>query len=48
VRTEVIAPEEVLRDPTAWRLIQEDPRDWLEKDPGYFLLVYFAQMCVIP
>jgi len=48
LRTEIIDPEEVLRDPTAWRLIKEDPRDWLEKDPGYFYLVRKIYRTYVP
>jgi transposase len=48
VRTEVIDPEEVLRDPTAWRLIDEDPREWLEKDPGYFYLIRKIYRTYVP
>ena len=48
VRTEIIDPEEVLRDPTAWRLIKEDPRDWLEKDPGYFYLIRKIYRTYVP
>lgn len=48
VRTEVIDPEEVLRDPAAWRLIDEDPREWLEKDPGYFYLIRKIYRTYVP
>jgi len=48
VRTEIIEPEEILRDPAAWRLINEDPRDWLEKDPGYFYLIRKIYRTYVP
>lgn len=47
-RTEIIDPEEVLRDPAAWRLINEDSREWLEKDPGYFYLIRKIYRTYVP
>ena len=33
--TEIVTPPEVLDDPDKWKLLSEDERKWLEKQPGY-------------
>jgi hypothetical protein len=38
IRTTYIDPEEYLKDPTAWRLLKEEPRRHLGKDPGIFYI----------
>lgn len=36
--TEIVVPPEVLADPGKWKLLGEEERKWLEKEPGHFYL----------
>jgi len=46
--TEVVTPPEVLADPGRWKLLGEDERKWLEKEPGHFYLRVKVYQTYVP
>ena len=46
--TEVVTPPEVLADPESWKLLGEDERKWLEKEPGHFYLRVKVYQTYVP
>ena len=46
--TEIVIPPEVLADPGKWKLLSEDERKWLEKEPGHFYLRVKVYQTYVP
>jgi len=46
--TEIVTPPEVLADPGKWKLLSEEERKWLEKEPGYFYLRVKVYQTYVP
>ncbi len=46
--TEIVTPPEVLADPGKWKLLGEEERKWLEKEPGHFYLRVKVYQTYVP
>jgi transposase len=46
--SETVTPPEVLADPDKWKLLSEEERTWLEKEPGHFYLRVKVYQTYVP